>query len=135
MRNLEEMLAVLDVGDLTLEETLTLNEAAISGIMEELLAGEIWKQRASGDSCKVCATVDQLLYSHGLATVAHYRLRYWTAQNGYATGLPLRTILQNYTLGSVLLRELIDQLSLAIEYVGDWRHQVTEEDNQRPLTK
>lgn len=115
------MLAVDDVGTLTLEEGMELYAMAISGLQDELSAGRIWTPRVSGASCKTFAAVDRLLCCLSQATGALYRLRYWTAQNGYATGLPMSTILQNYTLGSILLRELIDVLSLAIEYTEEWR--------------
>jgi hypothetical protein len=129
MRTVEEMLEIQDVGDLTLEEGTALYAMAISGLQDDLSAGGIWTPRKSGASCKTFATVDRLLSCLSQATGAHYRLRFWTAQNGYAIGLPMSTILQNYTLGSILLRELIDVLSLAVEYMHEWRELHEQEKN------
>lgn len=129
MKTLAEMIDTPDVGDLTLEEATVLHATAISGLQAELSDGGIWNPRASGGSCKTCAIVDRLLSCLAQAMGAHYRLRYWTAQNGYATTLPTRMILQNYTLGSMLLRELVDMLSLAIEYSEEWKWAKEEENN------
>lgn len=121
MKSLEEMRAAQDAGELTLEEDLELNAMVIGELQGELLAGGIWMPRALGDLSKTFAITDRLLSCLGQAITAHYRLRYWMAQNGYATGLPIRMILQNYTLGGTLLRELIDFLELTVEYAMEWR--------------
>lgn len=133
MRNLEELLEIQDAGNLTLEEDLAMTGMAISAVQDALSDGQIWTRRESGDLSKMCAIVDQLLSYLGQATVAHSRLRFWMAQNGYATGLPIRTILQNYTLGSILLRELIDALSLALGYAEEWNYMRAEESNAQAI--
>lgn len=135
MKTLEEMLTVDDVGTLTLEEGMELYAAAISGIRDELLDGGIWTPRVSGALCKTFVILDRLLSYLAQATGAHSRLRYWMAQNGYATGLPMELILRNYTHGSILLRELIDALSLAIEYAEEWREKRAEENELKNPSK
>lgn len=124
------MLAVQDTGDLTLEEAMALYAMAISGIQEELSDGGIWTPRASGVLSKTCAVVDRLLSCLSQATGAHSRLRYWMAQNGYAIGLPVSQILQNFTLGSMLARELIDVLALAVDYSYEWRGLLAQENEE-----
>jgi hypothetical protein len=117
MKSLEEMLKVADVGTLTLEEVLELYGTALDAFREELFAGPIWTRRPSGASLQMCAIVDQALSYLAQAMGAHSRLQYWTGQNGYAIGLPQKQLLQSYTHGSILLRELIDALAEGLEYL------------------
>lgn len=116
MRSLEEVIEVKDAFSVTLEEALVLYGTAIACLEEETSAGEISIQTTSDGLYSRVLMRERLLSCLGQATVAHSQLQFWLTLNGYATTLPLKTLLQNCTLGCVRLLELIDALGLAVSY-------------------
>lgn len=100
---------------LTLDEQMQIADAALEMLGDVAFAGATLTRTKLGASSSLCVIMDALLSYHAQATGVRSRLRYWMAMNDYASGHTTKQVLATYTLGSVLLRELIDTLFLACD--------------------
>lgn len=112
----EKMDPFYPFGDQTLKEMTEVTQELLRDVLDVVSATRISKQRTLDVSCSGPLARDLLLYWASQAMAARSRLLFWMETNGYASGLRVRKIGTDYTLGSQLAMELISTMPNVLFY-------------------
>lgn len=96
--------------DLTIKQMIGVTVELLQEGLDAVSVSRTLKPKILGDSYSVPLVRDLLLSLASRVTAAHAQLLFWTEMNEFASGLQVWMIGMDYTRGSVLVMELINEV-------------------------